>query len=135
MKHLSANNAHPSWRDSKELNPTVAAASLRKPDQRTIVNSTRPSVRGVSSHGEVVDAEKIQPVMVSRFERLAALAMGINARILRSGDGAFVVQYLGQRFHLRNLVEVAGWLTTVSPRMQGEIARASQRPMKSKGRL
>lgn len=50
-----------------------------------------------------------------RYERLAALALGIGARIAPRGDGRFQALHRGARFELRNLREVAAWLASVSP--------------------
>ena len=69
----------------------------------------------------------------ARFERLAALALGAGARILQAGNGAFVAQHQGQRFQLRNLAEVAGWLAAVNPQRQSDIAHAAKRTAKLKG--
>ena len=68
----------------------------------------------------------------ARFERLAALALGAGARILQAGNGAFVAQHQGQRFHLHSLAEVADWLVAVNPQRQAEIAHAAKRTAKLK---
>lgn len=67
-----------------------------------------------------------------RFDRLAALAIGAGARVMRTGNGQFVAMHRGGAFTLANLRELAEWLVAIDPGRRAEIAHAGTKTAKLK---
>ena len=62
-----------------------------------------------------------------RFERVAAVAKQIGARLNRAGDGAFILLHRGQQTRLHNLWKVSQLLVKVAPFHQDLVEDAARR--------